>query len=830
MRLTLEHLTIPAVRLWRNSKRINNTILCYSGSNTARSCYTLLVTILIGTLVCHIPCSADAPGWTVPQSHPRLLINREGVAELRVRCGIEGYNNDPAAKIRKVRFGSHRRELARLKQAAEEIMRQHAALDDLYVPAVLHLTTGQLGRSDNYTDYVTSALLDPDRRTYEMDAVVALDYCWDAIDSQKRNRIADRMITNIKSINHSEFPLNHFTFYPKLCSLAAAIVLHNDKLFKEKPAAATKLTATISLGQRYFRDSFIKFCNQRGVMPTSGQNGILEEADIVLAIEIWRTGAGQSLWPQLTDSIGRAMEHYFYADTDYPGLKHGFLHDDGTHYPKSPGRVYRGFAPAVAWAIAKNTRDPIATWFANRSLPLVESKIIPQIDRYQWVPLIYGPLNQSQADRRKCPSARNFGGGWMTMRSGWGFGETVLLFDYGQPYWRSRQHFDAGQFQIYRKGRLAIDSGDDVTYEAIPLKEGKATLAGKTGDWDHYLQATIAHNCITVADKSQVMELYGRPWPAMGNQRLIENDYNMSADDITQTKRWTGTLTVFETNPLYTYAAADLTPAYSLQTVRSINRQILFINAGAVLVLDKVTAVKSQSIKTWHLQLPARPQVFGKNAAEKLSSSRQVHGINQNAGIWEMRQGQDWLVVSHMDGRLFVRTLLPPHANRQIIGGPMKPRKIPKGPAEGKTYFGGEVLGYEHRIWPAAIKRSPNATYELGSPTSLGPHFGVGATWGRLDVSPSQNTEKVIFLHLIIPTDGNMEKPPTVKYDIRHPLAIIDIEFKDQLAHAELTLDDQTGGKVIIRHPATNNVLLEKKLSKTVQSNAELPTSTTTVE
>ena len=80
---------------------------------------------------------------------------------------------------------------------------------------------------------------------------------------------------------------------------------------------------------------------------------------------------------------------------------------------------------------------------------------------------------------------------------------------------------------------------------------------------------------------------------------------------------------------------------------------------------------------------------------------------------------------------------------------PQKPREIPEGPAAGVTYFGGSVLGYEHRLWPASIKRSPNAAYELGSPTSLGPQFGTGATWGRLDVSPGQKTEQVTFLHIL---------------------------------------------------------------------------------
>ena len=91
----------------------------------------------------------------------------------------------------------------------------------------------------------------------------------------------------------------------------------------------------------------------------------------------------------------------------------------------------------------------------------------PEVERYQWCRLLYGPLDQAEAARRACPLGRHFGGGWVAMRSGWDRGDTVVLFDAGQPFWRARQHFDAGQFQIYRKQRLAIDSGDEAP-EAPP--------------------------------------------------------------------------------------------------------------------------------------------------------------------------------------------------------------------------------------------------------------------------------------------------------------------------------------------------------------------------
>jgi len=223
-----------------------------------------------------------------------------------------------------------------------------------------------------------------------------------------------------------------------------------------------------------------------------------------------RASLDQNLWPLLADTFGRSMEHYFYADTEFAGLDHGFIHDDGSDIPARPAQAFRGFNPAVPWAIARHTRDPVAIWYANRGLPR-QGKILPDVDRYGWVRLVYGPLDDAEADRRACPLGRTFGGGWVAMRTGWTPGDTVVLFDAGQPFWRSRQHFDAGQFQVYRKGRLAVPSGDDVTFEAVAAKQGRTLIGGHPGDWDHYLQSTIAHNCVTVADRNRGQSLYGRP-------------------------------------------------------------------------------------------------------------------------------------------------------------------------------------------------------------------------------------------------------------------------------------------------------------------------------
>ena len=784
-------------------------------------------------LACASLDARAADDWLIPHSRPRLLIGQDDVARLRVHCGISQYADDPVARSRGLVFGSQREVLDRLKIVASDIMMGRARNDDLWVPAVLHLVTGELSTRDIYTDYVTRQLLDPDRRRLEMDAVVALDYCWDAIEPEQRGRIVARLAPFLEPIRSGDSPLTPIIFERRLASIAAAIVFADDRVTERDVSLMAKIRTVMGVARSYLEGDLVSFCKQRGAMPTSGQ-GTSEDALIVLAAEIWRTGAGRSIWPQLADNVGRSMEPYFYADTESPALNHGFIHDDGTEIPLRPGEVYRGFAPAVPWAIARNLKDPIAAWYANRSLPLSGVKLSPEAQRYQWVKILYGPCDHAEAARRACPLGRNFGGGWIAMRSGWTPGDTVVLFDAGQPFWHARQHFDAGQFQIYRKHRLAIDSGDDVTFNAIPAKGGKTLIGGERADWDQYYAATIAHNCITVADRVPSLERYDRDRPAMGNQRYIARDFDMSVEDVAKTERNTGTLLAFETNTFYSYAAADLTAAYPADVVKGLERRVLFLPDGALVVLDRVQSVRAKAIKTWHLQLPTRPRLMG-DAASAESSERgaggikqleqvhQLHGLDGRGGIWEPGKLDPWLEVTNGEGRLYVKTLLPADANRRVVGGPMEARTITSGSSAGTTYYGGGPQGYEHRLWPASILKAPNASYTLGMPNGLGPSFGVGATWGRLDVTPVESGEDVTFLHLLIPTDITTNAPPAVTFKEESGIATIQMPLTSHDCRIDLNLGAGRPGRVILIDRASKKIAFEKELTDNVTANLPIP-------
>ena len=251
----------------------------------------------------------------------------------------------------------------------------------------------------------------------------------------------------------------------------------------------------------------------------------------------------------------------------------------------------------------------------------------------------------------------------------------------------------------------------------------------------------------------------GRPWPAKGNQRIIDQDYRLTDPPITETKRITGRLIAFETNSFYTYAAADLALAYPGELVRSYVRHYLLLGAGALLVCDRVSLTRTSATVTWHFQLPERPRIDG----EDLSEASRTQGNSNAAGIWTVRGKADWLDVTQADGRLFVRTLLPTEARQWLIGGPKTAMRIPEGMWSGRPYFGSSAQGYEHRLWPAELTKAPQAWYRLGEPRSLGPQFGLRSNWGRLDVSPDSRGKEATFLHVLIPTDAKASRPPRME-------------------------------------------------------------------
>ena len=240
--------------------------------------------------------------------------------------------------------------------------------------------------------------------------------------------------------------------------------------------------------------------------------------------------------------------------------------------------------------------------------------------------LFYDP-SLTEKPINKLPLTRFFGYpmGSMTARTGWDEGvnfdssTVVAEMKVGVYQFNGHQHLDSGQFQIYYKGALAIDSG---------------IYNGTSSDKEHdinYHKRTIAHNCLLVYDKNEEFYLYGKQrendggqrWPNYGNlpqtlDELLEKDYKTGS----VLSNYAGP---DSSAPDFSYLEGDLADAYSSK-VKDYKRAFVFMNLknlehpAALVVYDKVTSSDKNFKKTWLLH-SIEPPVIKDNVTTIIRST-----------------------------------------------------------------------------------------------------------------------------------------------------------------------------------------------------------------
>jgi len=215
-------------------------------------------------------------------------------------------------------------------------------------------------------------------------------------------------------------------------------------------------------------------------------------------------------------------------------------------------------------------------------------------------------------------------------RSDWSPEATWFRFECG-GFWCNHQHYDVGQFEIFRHEPLIAESGE--------------YLWGGPHAMDWYIR-TIAHNCVLVHGPAE-------PWtrPRDGGRTEL-------ADDGGQIKKWDwvpysleqwqehreeyqrGTMLAYDNQPEYLYVVGDCTNAYSQQKLRQWIRQIVFLRPHTFVIHDRVIATQPEYEKTWLLHMRNEPEISG-----------------------------DTVVITNGRGRLTARTLLPERAAIRKIHG-----------------------------------------------------------------------------------------------------------------------------------------------------------------
>jgi heparin/heparan-sulfate lyase len=217
------------------------------------------------------------------------------------------------------------------------------------------------------------------------------------------------------------------------------------------------------------------------------------------------------------------------------------------------------------------------------------------------------------------PLARNFEKmGVVFMRSDWTEEAACAALVAGGEI-NSHRHYDQGHFIIYRKGHLAIDSGDYGPREANEhLKE--------------YAYRTVAHNSILIHAPPAADER-----PKVWGETPDTFDGGQMAH--------AGRQIAFETHDAYSYAATDMAPSYSPKKCRHAVRQFVFVRPDVFVIFDRVGKVKPEYASAWLLHSVDAPET-----GDDGRTFRIVEGDGALAGV----------------------TLLPQAARVELVGGPGK--------------------------------------------------------------------------------------------------------------------------------------------------------------
>ena len=303
------------------------------------------------------------------------------------------------------------------------------------------------------------------------------------------------------------------------------------------------------------------------------------------------------------------------------------------------------------------------------------------------------------------PLSRYFGApfGWMVARTGWGEDAVIAEMKINEHNFVNHQHLDAGAFQIYARGALAIDSG---------LYQGGSSGAYGSPHGKNYYWRTIAHNSLLIFDPAEQFSPKG-DFGNDGGQRLPNHRSEpRNLGDLLAPEKGYRTGQVLAHGfgpdahtPDYTLLQGDLTAAYS-RKVREVTRAFVFLNLrhphvpAALIVLDRVISADPAFRKSWLLHTMEEPHLTEGRA----TVDRTAHGAQ---------------------GRLNIDVLLPPAgaANLAKIGG------------RGREYW---VFGenFANDVEPARRERTSQETGD----------------W-RLELSPQRAAAEDLFLTVMQTTD-----------------------------------------------------------------------------
>jgi heparin/heparan-sulfate lyase len=390
----------------------------------------------------------------------------------------------------------------------------------------------------------------------------------------------------------------------------------------------------------------------------------------------------------------------------------GFVRSaDGQNWPTRIGSLLCASRYHDGYILANYLRDPVA----DPARPLFQffwkepGRKPPGVLDYALFQFLWRDPDLKPLPLGDLPLSRYFGFpfGRMVARTGWDESSVIAQMRVNIVNFVGHEHKDAGSFELYYKGPLAIHTG---VYQGV---------TGGFGSPHHrnYYQRTIAHNCLLVHDPLESFgNSGGAPLSNDGGQKPMNQGREpRTLEELLAGGYQTGTVLGHAfgpdaDRPEFTYFKGDITAAYSAK-VRDVKRAFVFLNLGnpavpaALVVFDRVVSASPSFAKTWLLHSIEEPSIAGSRATVALSSN-------------------GWT------GKLVSTTLLPAPDNQRLtaIGGPGKEFSV-----DGRNY--------------------PNAT------TPPDPETGA---W-RVELSPWRPAAADLFLNVMQVMDRETGTPLDVE-------------------------------------------------------------------
>jgi len=701
--VTCKEKNVGSITKKNNGRQIDTTLLGGIDSTHLRSIDSMRFKKIV-----YSPLTArEGRGLTLPvppAEHPRLFFRKSDIPKIKENGTHSLLQSSWNRVVQNAGFSTD----GRLRQGVANNFNIYSRsemqiIDAIEARAFLYALNGDREKGIEAVDFIFNlhnTLIIDHRNSYLasenigriiLATSVVYDWCYDLIaaaEKQSLIKIMESLATNLE-VRWPQLPMGsvvghgpEFQLLRDLLSLGIAVYDENPEIYRR---VAGRIFAEVIPAQNYRYQS-----GHHDQGSFYGPYRFLWEMYPTLIFD--RMG-----YSDLKRPLQGKMPYYWM----YIRRPDGQLFCDGDGAGESRSfRQYWNFDLALAYT-ASYYKDPLLMG------ETIRQRTIGQTPLYDL--LLFDPNIQIDNNLAALPLTRYFPSpfGGMVARTGW---DTVVSLTSAtvvaemrivERYFSNHQHLDAGSFQIYYKGPLAINSG---IYGGTEGEYGSSHFL-------NYYQRSIAHNSMLIYNPAERFTWHGNAVSNDGGQRFPANAAEpLNLNELMRDDYITGKVLAHDfgpdpIKPEYSYLKGDITRSYT-NKVRNHQRAFVFLDfdnpqiPAALIVHDYVVSSNANFKKTWLLHCVQEPTFDG----NVTTIVRNEKGYN---------------------GKLVNTTLLPLSSNTHLakIGG------------AGKEFSVGGI----------------NYAQYLSNPSN---NAWDGAIW-RVELSSKAASETDVFLNVMQVTDAN---------------------------------------------------------------------------